>query len=147
MTLFHWVSVSGRLEQTQCLHKQGSTGPRRTDSCNVSWTADTYTVPFVSILHAPLPLIKVRCRHKSITAISDPLFKSYSRHCSHYFLTHSPTEISPINKPRTLMRLTVLLFLWRCGPTRAMGSSFLTFPNHTQIHHSRHDSSGQVISS
>ena len=35
--------------------------------------ADTYTVPCVSMLHAPLPLINVHCRHKSITAIRDPL--------------------------------------------------------------------------
>jgi hypothetical protein len=40
------------------------------------------------------------------------------------------------------------LFFWHCGPTRAMVSSFMRFfrPN-TTAHHSRHDSSGRVISS
>ena len=38
-------------------------------------------------------------------------------------------------------------FPWRCGPTRAMASSFLRFLDHTQTHHSLQDSSGRVISS
>jgi Fe2+ transport system protein B len=38
-------------------------------------------------------------------------------------------------------------FLWRCGPVRAMASSFLRFLDHIPTHYSRKDSSGQVISS
>ena len=37
--------------------------------------------------------------------------------------------------------------MWRCGPTRAVASPFLTFLDHTMKHHSRQDSSRRVISS
>ena len=40
-----------------------------------------------------------------------------------------------------------IFFLWRCGPTRAMASSFTRFLDHTTTQHSRWDSSGRVIGS
>ena len=32
------------------------------------------------------------------------------------------------------LRMSLFFFLWRCGPTRAMASSFLRFLDHTQRH-------------
>ena len=48
-------------------------------------------------------------------------------------LTHSSIyNYVSVKHVKTLLCLLFFFFLWRCGPTRSMASSFLTFLDHTQ---------------
>jgi len=57
-----------------------------------------------------------------------------NKHSEYVLLVHLPLQ-QWFRESTSLLRknqITFLFFLWRCGPTRAMASSFMRFLDHTQ---------------
>ena len=142
MTLLHWVTFTRRFEQTQCLHSQGSNGRSRKNGKLYYFLACRYLYSaFCFNVACPIALDK--------RPLQTQIFYC---HCRPTILKANQSTVASISSrthPLRQVRYTkcILFILGRCGPTHARASSFLRFLDHTQTHHSRHDSSGQVISS